>query len=153
MKSKKNKTKKYIAVFVVKEQEVHTILSKKKFKPTNTTVRFRKHTYIMDVEIPTYSHGLYLYYFIDLRKGQQILSDDIEIEEEQDLDVDSEEYTNQLLLKAREIDPEITDMLISRKIISQLTTNLSDTAMKINIMTLLIGGVIGAMVGYTIARM
>ena len=40
----KIKTKKYIAIFVLKEQGTFTKLAQKKFKPTDTSVRFRKRT-------------------------------------------------------------------------------------------------------------
>lgn len=146
---KKNKTKKYVAIFVLKEQGTFTKLAEKKFKATNTSVRYRKRTFIIDTSFATYSIGLKQFFFIDLLNGQTYLEKDSKKTKK----LSQEEKARQLKLKQLTIDPEIADMLISRKIIAQLTTNLSDTAMKINIMTLLIGGVVGALIGYMIAGM
>lgn len=154
MKKNKNKTKKYIAIFVLKEQGTFTKLGQRKFIPTNNSVRFKKRTFIIDTSFATYSVGLKQLFFIDLLNGQTYLDkDNKDIKEAKLTKKQKEEKAKLLKLKNMNIDPEIADMLISRKIISQLTTNLSDTAMRINIMTLIIGGVIGAMAGYMIAGM
>jgi len=158
---KRRKIKKYIAIFVIKEQGTFTRLGKKKFKPTNNFVRYKKRTFILDISYATYSRGLKQFYFIDLLNGQRYLEkteQDKEIEQTKKLTKKEKrekqkEIAEQLKLKKLDIDPEITDMLISRKVISQLTTNLTGGTNVMNIMTLIIGVVIGGLIGYTIAGM
>lgn len=161
LKRKRNKRKKYVAIFVLKEQGTFTRLGKKKFKPTNSSVRFKKRTFILDTGFATYSRGLKQFFFIDLINGQTYLDQDnkdnkdtanIKLTKKQKREK-QKEIAKQLKLKKLDIDPEITDMLISRKVISQLTTNLTGGANVMNIMTLIIGVVIGGLIGYTIAGM
>ena len=147
----KKKTKKYVAIFVLKEQGTFTRLAKKKFKPTDTSIRFRKRTFILDTSLATFSAGLKQFFFIDFVNGQTYL--DEEKEETKFTKKQKEEKAKLLKLQNLKVDPEITDMLISRKIISQLTANLTGNAMGINIMTLIIGVVIGACIGYIVAGM
>lgn len=156
---KKNKKKKYIAIFVLKEQGTFTRLGKKKFKPTNDCIRFRKRTFILDASFATYSRGLKQFFFIDLLNGQTYLKQDTNQDDankklsKKEKREKQKEIARLLKLKNLEIDPEITDMLISRKVIAQLTTNLNNNAIGINIMTLIIGAVMGACIGYIIAGM
>lgn len=125
-----NKKRKYIAVFVVKIHEVHSILAKRKISSSSRTVRFRKKTYIIDTTHPTYSKGLKLYYFMDIKDGQILLN----------------EVTNESI-----INPEIVDMILARGIVAQLTANLGDTGFKMNLLTLLIGIALGGAFGFIIA--
>ena len=153
---KKNKKKKYIAIFVLKEQGTFTRLGKKKFKPINDSIRFKKRTFILDSSFATYSRGLKQFFFIDLLNGQTYLEQDnqdvanTKLTKKQKREKEKE-VAKLLKLKNMKIDPEITDMLISRKVIAQLTTNLNSNAIGINIMTLIIGVVMGGFIGYTIA--
>ena len=150
----KKKTKKYVAIFVLKEQGTFTRLAKKKFKPTDTSIRFRKRTFILDTSLATFSAGLKQFFFIDFVNGQTYLEqDNQDIAETKLTKKQKEEKAKLLKLQNLKVDPEITDMLISRKIISQLTANLTGNAMGINIMTLIIGIVIGACIGYIVAGM
>ena len=146
----KKKTKKYVAVFVLKEQGTFTRLAKRKFKPTDTSIRFRKRTFILDTSLATYSAGLKQFFFIDFVNGQTYLDEE---KEQNKLTKKQKEKAKLLKLQNLNVDPEITDMLISRKIISQLTANLTGNAMGMNIMTLIIGVVIGACIGYIVAGM
>ena len=160
----KRKKKKYYCVFVLKEQGTFTKLKKKKFKPTGNSVRYKRMTFLIDTSFATYSVGLKQFFYVDFKKGQMTLKDEKSIKErilsikefkkklEKAKDAeDNEEYTELLKLDEIDIDPEIADLLISRKIIGQITGNLSDTALKMSIITLIIGGIIGACIGYIIA--
>ncbi|GAH82198.1 unnamed protein product [marine sediment metagenome] len=57
-----NKKKKYIAIFLIKEQNSYTIVNKKFFNPTKNTIEFRNNTYIINTSTPTYTKGLKLLY-------------------------------------------------------------------------------------------
>lgn len=117
----KNK-KKYIAVFVVKQQDVRVVLRKKRFKPTSEMIRFRKRTFPIDVAYPTYAKGLKLYYFVDIKDGQVLLN----------------ETTNESI-----INPEILDIILSRKIVTQLTSNLAGNETKMKLVDIFLGLIMG----------
>jgi len=154
----KKKKKKYYAVFVLKEQGTFAKLKKKKFKPTKNSVRYKRRTFILDTSVSTFSVGLKHFFYIDFKKGQMTLKSKETIEKEKLLRVKrfkkaQKENPEILKLDKIDIDPEIADLLISRNIIGQITGNLSDTAIKMSIMTLIVGAIIGACVGYIIAGM
>jgi len=155
---KNRKKKKYYAVFVLKEQGTFAKLKKKKFKPTKNSVRYKRRTFILDTSISTFSAGLKHFFYIDFKNGQMALKNEETIKKEKLLSIKrlkeaKEENPEILKLDKIDIDPEIADLLISRNIIGQITGNLSDTAIKMSIMTLIVGAVIGACVGYIIAGM
>lgn len=63
--------KKYITVFVVKENNSYSILRKKKISPSTERVRYKAgKSYKVNISVPTYSKGLKNFYFIDEKKGQ-----------------------------------------------------------------------------------
>ncbi len=121
--------KKYLVVFTVKEQEVHTVISRKKVRPTDKTVRFRKKTFPIDMNFPTYQRGLRLFFFVDINDGQVLLNE---------------------TSKESIINPEMIDAIMSQKIVSQLTTNLSGNAMKMSILAIIMGALIGTPIGIII---
>jgi len=124
--------KKYIAVFLIKEKDSYTELSRKKFNPTITEIKYQNKTFIIDISNYTCSKGLKQYYFLDIEKtnNSQLLFDNSKNESG--------------------ITPEIIDMVISRKIIHQLTSNLTDSAFKLNLMMIFIGLCMGGLLGYII---
>lgn len=121
--------KKYYAFFLLKREGTYTRLRKKRFNPNRTTLSYKKGAYPLDVSKPTYERGLKLFYFIEIGKTQLFFQND---------------KTSSI------ISPKVIDMIMSQKIVSQLTQNLSG-ANKLNIMTLLLGVVMGAMIGFIIA--
>lgn len=137
------KKKKYYVIYCVKEQDVFNILKKRRIRGSNQVVRFRKGTYVINISFPTYVKGLRVFYFIDIKKGQQLAKN-------------TEIAKGHILFKENAkdkalISPQFLDMFISQKIVGQLTSNLSDNAMKMNIITLIFGAIMGGLVGYIIA--
>lgn len=120
------KKKKYIAVFLIKEQQSYSVIFKAKFNPINKVLSYKKRSYPIKIDFPTYIIGLKLYYFIEVDKGQIIFNNS----------------------KDPLIDPKLLDMLISQEIITQLTDNLSGNAFKMSVYNVLIGVIIGALGGY-----
>jgi len=127
-----SKRKKYIIIFMIKEQNLYTEIKRKRFNPINTEINFKDKTYSIDVSKYSYSKGLKLFFFIDIRKS-----------------VECQLYFNDTKNKSK-ITPEILDMIISKKIIHQLTYNLTDKAIKLNLMMIIIGACIGGLIGYII---
>lgn len=120
--------KKYIMVLVQEQQGIFSILKKKRFNPIKPQISYKKHAYTVDVNTPSYSVGLKFYYFVDIKQGQLTYYKDVN----------------------SDANPEIVDMILYKKIISQLTANLSGDAYKLNIITLVIGAVMGGLLGYII---
>lgn len=121
------KRKKYIAVFLIKEQLTYTILSVKRFIPSESTVRFKDKTFVITINKPTYSKGMKLFYFVDIEVGQ--------------LNFDNTKKSN--------INPKAIDMILSQKIITELTNNLSGS-FKMNLYNIIIGLLIGALGGFIV---
>ena len=120
--------KKYIMVLVQEQQGIFSILKKRRFNPIKPEVSYKKKAFTVDVNTPSYSKGLNFYYFVDIKVGQLTYYSDIN----------------------SDANPEIVDMILYKKIISQLTANLSGDAYKLNIITLIIGAVMGGLLGYII---
>lgn len=121
--------KKYIAVFLIREQNTYTIVSKKYFNPTKDSIQFRSNTYIISSANPTYTKGTKLLYFIDVNSKKQLLF---------------------VKNKTNEIDSEIIDLIMSKKIIKQLTSELGGVDITSILLYLVVGLTIGGLIGYLI---
>lgn len=121
--------KKYIAVFVVKQEGSYSKVGEKRFKPLDNSIRFMKKTYVIDVSIPTYINRSRLFYLIDIN-GQQLFFEKSE---------------------GNIISPEVVDMILSRKIITELTSNLSGDKWKMSLLLVVFSAVFGGMLGFLIA--
>jgi len=123
-----SKKKKYIAIFVLKEQQSYTVQKRKKFNPLKKELSFKDKTYHYKISIPTYSKGLKQFYIFDIHTTTGHL----------------------LFFKNKDslITPEILDMICKRHTIQQLASNLTDTAFKVNLMMVFIGLVIGGLIGW-----
>lgn len=139
------KQKKYYAVFCIKEQGIFDRIRKKRINPANKVVRFRKNAYVIDFGFPTHRRGLKQYFFIDIEKGQSVAKHaKFKIGESQVLFVNNE--------KEKPImSPKLLDMIVSQKIVGQLTSNLGDSAWRMNIMNIILGLIMGGLIGYIVA--
>ncbi len=120
--------KKYIVILLVKEQSTYNVLLKKKILPTSNFIRYNKKTYPINIDYPTYSKGLSLYYFIDIHKEKQLSFGKS---------------------KNSTITPDVLDMIISQNIISQLTENLG-SGFTLTLYNILIGLIIGSLIGFIV---
>jgi hypothetical protein len=149
---KKNKKNKYYAIFVKREHGVFKRIGKKRISPMTEKVRRKKHTYFLDMSFPTYSRGLKVFYFINVSEGQ-LLAKSTEIKGVKGNNKVLKD--KQILFKGSDKDammsPKTLDMLVSQNIVSQLTSNLSDSAIKMNIISIVLGLIIGALGGYIFA--
>lgn len=123
------KKNKYIAIFIVKKKDSYTVLGKRRFKASKKTIRFKGRTYLVDVVNATYSRGLKSFYFIDIEGSQIVFKGN----------------------KVSNYDPDVLDMILSKSIVKQLTANIGDNSYALNIMTLVVGAVMGGLLGYIIA--
>lgn len=121
--------KRYIIVLVQEQQGIFSILKKKRFNPIKPQITYKKHAYIVDVNTPAYSKGLNFFYVVDIKSGQLTFYKDINSDS----------------------NAEIIDLILFQKIIPQLTSNLSGDAYKMNIITLVVGAVMGGLIGFIAA--
>jgi len=114
--------RKYYAVFLINQEGSFSYVGKKRFRSSQKNIRFKGGTYEIKKKIPSYIRGLKLYYFYDLEKGQIYLGK-----------------------PTGNADPEIDDLIIYRKIVAQITSRLSGSPFKINILWLVMGIVMGVL--------
>ena len=123
------KKKKYIAIFMLKESSSYTIQKRKKFNPIDKQeISFRNKTYLYNKAIPTFSYGLKQYFLFDINIATGHL---IFIEN-----------------KKCKITPDDIDDICLKHIVRDLTSNLTDTAFKMNLMMIFIGLIIGGLIGW-----
>jgi len=72
----RNKKKKYILVFLLKEQNTYEIRKKKRFNPTNNEIKYKKRLHIIDTSKPTFTSKQKIFYLIDINEGQLFFNDD-----------------------------------------------------------------------------
>ena len=128
---KKRKKKRYLAVFLIKEQNTYSIIGKKVFNPLKPSLEYSGNTYIINSETPTFTKGLFLFFYIDTDEKKQLLF--------------VKKNKNE-----KQVDTEIVDLIMSKKIIKQLTSDLGNTDFTTIILYLIIGGAIGGLLGYII---
>lgn len=123
------KRKKYVVIFLIKENDSYSVLSRKRFMPSKSKVRYGKgKSHIIDTSKPTYIKGLRLFYFVEINKGQIGFNN-----------------------PSGNISPEVIDMVMSQSIVKQLTANLA--GMKFNFMNIITGLAVGGLVGYILGAM
>ena len=152
----RNKKKKYRIIFVIEEKGIYNVVGKKNLNPLNEWIRYKNKAYLIDVNNPTYAQGLNLFFLIDIngksieltkrkRKEQKI-----EIKnKKKKKDVESEILTTEIV----NYDPEAVDLIIFKKIIKQLSSNLNTNAFIMNIITIIIGIAIGGPIGWILGGM
>lgn len=116
--------KKYIAIFLTKEQNSYTIIKAKRFKPSDS--KFIEQ-YLIDISNYTFSKGLRNYFYIDISNRLQ-------------LSFNNENVPN--------IDIKAIDDVLVRSIITQLTKDMSGTNLTKRLFDIIIGLVIGGLVGF-----
>ena len=90
------------------------------------------------------------FFFVDIGKGQ-LLAGNTVIKKKKDVKVNESQVLFESPIKEAIMSPKTLDMLVSQNIVSQLTSNLSDNAIKMNILSIVLGLIIGAMGGYLYA--
>lgn len=152
----RNKKKKYKIRFVINEKGIYNVIGKKKLNPLKEWVRYKNKAYLIDVNNPTYTQGLNLFFLIDVKgksieltKGKRKL-EKIEIEKKKKKkDVISEILTTAIV----DYDPEAVDLVIFKKIVKQLSSNLNANAFVINLIAIIIGISIGGPIGWILGGM
>lgn len=108
-----SKNKRYIAVFMLKEQNAYTIRRKKKLNPEKNTVSYSGKTFIIDISKYTFSEGLTYFYCIDLNKCQKSL---------ENKKVKDIKPTIEILTDVPQ-NPELIDDVVSKNLVGQITSN------------------------------
>ena len=113
--------KKYIGVFLVKQEGTFEIVGSKRFKIESESLNYKDGNYDLSNKTPTYRKGLKFFYCFELT-NDQVLS---------------------LNERDNPIDPKIRKRIIKRHIINDLTSNLSGKALTINFIWLGLGAALG----------
>lgn len=148
----KRKKKKYKIRFVIEEKGIYNVIGKKKLNPLKEWVRYKNNAYLIDVNNPTYSQGLNLFYLIDVKGKSVKLTKQkrkkriIEIKNK---NVISKALTTEII----NYDPESVDLVIFKKIVKQLSSNLNANAFVINLIAVIIGVAIGGPIGWILGGM
>jgi len=116
--------KKYIAVFLTKEQNSYTITKAKRFKPSDD--KFIE-TNLLDISDYTYSKGLRNYFFIDKSNKLQL---------------------SFVKGKIPNIDVKAVDNILAKNLMSQLTKDMSGIDLTKRIIDIILGLIIGGLVGF-----
>ncbi len=116
--------KKYIAIFLTKEQNSYTITKAKKFNPSDSKFIERN---LINISNYTYSKGLRNYFFIDISNRLQL------------------SFNNK---NTPNIDIKAVDDVLVRSIISQLTKDMSGSNITKRLFDIIIGLIIGGLVGF-----
>ncbi len=130
MMFQKRKKKKYIAVFVIKEQGNYEIHFRKSFTPSTDKIKIGKGLYLINIEKPTYKIGLKAYFFIDLHTGVQI--------------------SFRKILKAK-YSPKMLNMLLGEHVVEDLVSGMGKKPVTMNLILMLgciaLGGAFGYIIG------
>lgn len=148
----RNKKKKYKIKFVIEEKGIYNVIGKKKLNPLKEWVRYKNKAYLIDVNNPTYTQGLNLFFLIDI-KGKSI-----ELTKQkrklQKIEIKKKKVISEALItEILDYDPEAVDLVIFKKIVKQLSSNLNANAFVMNIIAITIGIVIGGPIGWILGGM
>lgn len=122
--------KRYYAVFTIKQIKSYNIVGLKKINPFSKSVSFKKHTFVIDIENPTYLKSNKIFYFFSLTSEKQLY-------------FEKSDTSN--------INTEVIDTIMSQNIVKQLTSNLN-TKWKIDLTMIAIGCIIGVLLGYLVGN-
>lgn len=145
------KKKKYIAVFMTKEQDAYTIQKKKKINPLKQVVSIFNHSFIIDIAKYTFSENLSYYYLIDIHKCQLAIKKfDFQNKKKDNLDKQTEikDLTIEQLDDI-EYNSELTDSVVVNSLVGQLTSNLNNKIGK-RLYDIIVGLAIGGLLGFII---
>lgn len=124
------KKKKYICIFVIKEQGNYNVIKKKRFNPSNNKIKLRKQMFILKVRYPTYVKGIKLFYFIDVKTGTQI--------------------SFRKFTKITE-SHSLINLMLGEGVIEELVNGLGEKTNVFNTIVFVLGVVIGALGGFITA--
>jgi len=122
--------KKYFAIITIRQLESHNVIGSIRIRPTTKHISFKGHTFLLDIETPSYVKGNKIYYFFSISSRQQLTF--YKIDEPL-------------------INPEVIDLIMTQKIVQQLASNL-DNEWKMNSMVLIVGLIIGCLIGYIVGQ-
>ena len=115
-----SKKRKYYAIFLINQEGSFSYIGRKRFREFNTEIHYKKGTYKISKQIPTYIKGMKLFYFIDIEKGQMHFKG-----------------------SKSGFDPIALDLFLRKRVIFQLASRLTGSTMKINFMWLIMGVIMG----------
>lgn len=137
--------RKYEVIYCQKENNVFNFVGRQALKELTDLVRYRKHTYKIDKDKPTYVNGLKTIYVIDIS-----LNKTLKLKSLTDITKEMENPSNLNLSMEGLIDSEALDLIVNRNILSQISYGMKELITGFNLTSILLGFVIGILVGYLI---
>ena len=123
--------KKYYAIITVRENELQSLIGVKRIKPTNISFSFKKKSFPIQIEFPTYIKGNKVFYFYNFLDETLLLFND---------------KTNRNTMNA-----DVIDTILSKSIVSQLTSNLNQK-WKMDLPYIFLSAGFGGLLGFIIAN-
>lgn len=122
--------KKYIAVFLLKEQGVYSISGMKRLRTIKDTliISFKGNPYEFNITKPSYRKRMKLFYYFDMSENKQL----------------------HFHKQTSTFDPETVDKLENKKVVFQLVSGLDTPKFKMNIFYIMIGLLMGVSIGIII---
>lgn len=121
--------KKYYIIFCIKEHGMYTRVKKKRFNPVKAKISYKKKTFVIDVNKPTYSRKLNIFYFVNLYGDCQISFDD----------------------SGEAVNSDFIDLILHKHALQDLASRLTANAWMFNLLVFVVGAIIGALIGYIVA--
>lgn len=122
--------KKYVAVFLMQENETFEMVGKKRFDPTKKELSYKGGLYYLVSTTPSFNRGLTGFFYFDVVNGNQM-------------------YIGQNS-EAPVMTPKMLDKIIKGNLITQLTQNILGSKIGIPVMVMIVGLVMGGLIGYII---
>ena len=122
--------RKYFAIICVRENDLQNIIGFKRIKPTDKSFSFKRKSFPIQIEFPTYIKGKKVFYFFNYLDESQLLFNDT---------------SNKEIMNA-----DIIDSILAKSIVNQLTANLNQK-WKVELPMLIFSMVFGGLIGYIIA--
>jgi len=150
----RNKRKKYKIRFVIEENEIYNVIGKKNLNPLKEWVRYKNRAYLIDVNNPTYAQGLNLFFLVDVNGKSIELTKKKRKKQKKQIEKKNKDVKAEILtIEIVDYDPEAVDLVIFKKIVRQLSSNLGTNAIVMNIITIIIGIAIGGPIGWILGGM
>lgn len=120
--------RKYIAVITIRENELQEVIGFRKLDPTQESFSFRKKSFIVQIDKPTYKKKNKSYYFYN--------------------------YSDERILgfgksNPKPINADVIDTILAKNIVNQLTANLNQR-WKVELPIIIFSCIFGGLIGFII---
>ena len=134
--------KKYIAVFLIKENQTYNVIHTALFLPENPTVSYKNKAHLINIAFPTYVNGLKCYYLIEFEDLQLLITEKTNDKKSHLSNQKTIDNNDRSLMSL-----EVIDAILVKNIIRQLTADLTNVKLKRTALMLLAMLILGLGIG------